>query len=110
MKTVLSALVCLALALLLVVGSRADDKDKDKEVTLKGKICCAKCELKESPKCATVIQVKEDGKEVVYYLDDKAGKKYHSKICQEAKDGVIKGKKSEKDGKKIITVSELEFK
>jgi hypothetical protein len=108
MKTVLSALVCLALALLLAVGTRADDKDK--EVTLKGKICCAKCELKEAAKCATVIQVKEDGKEVVYYFDDKAGKKYHSKICQEAKEGMVKGKKSEKDGKKIITVSELEFK
>jgi hypothetical protein len=112
MKAALSVLAYLAVALVLVVSVQADDKDKDKGgvVTLKGKICCAKCELKEEPKCMTVIVVKEDGKDVVYYLDDKAGKKYHKEICTEAKEGTIKGKKSEKDGKKIITVTELEWK
>src|SRR5262249_4411445 len=103
------ALVCLAVAVLLIANLQAEEK-KDKEVTLKGTICCAKCELKESAKCATVIKVKEDSKEVVYYFDDKAGKKYHSKICNEAKEGEVTGTTSEKDGKKIVTVSKLEFK
>ena len=39
--------------------------------TLKGTILCAKCELKETKECTTAIQVKEGGKTVTYYFDDK---------------------------------------
>src|SRR4051794_16547583 len=82
---------------------RADDK---KEVTLKGDITCAKCDLKlVKDKCATVIKVKENGKDVVYYFDDAGHKKYHGKVCTESKEGSVTGAVSEKDGKKIITVS-----
>jgi Family of unknown function (DUF6370) len=106
MKAALSVLATLAVALLLVTGLSADDKEK----TLKGTITCAKCDLKESAKCATVIKVKEDGKDVVYYLDEKAGKKHHSKICQTPMEGEVTGKISEKDGKKIVTATKVEFK
>jgi hypothetical protein len=77
---------------------------EDKEVTLKGTILCAKCELKESKKCQNAIRVKEDGKDVVYYLKDQGGKaKYHKDICQGPKEGSVTGKVSEKEGKKYIT-------
>jgi hypothetical protein len=93
---------CLALALVLTAGLRADDK----EVTLKGTLCCAKCILKEADKCTNAIKVKEDGKDVVYLLDDKGAKeKYHKEICQSEKEGSVKGTVSTKDGKKYIKPS-----
>jgi hypothetical protein len=111
MKTAWTMMLGLAVALLLVVGARADD-EKKKEVTLKGKICCAKCELKEEgrTKCHTVIVAKDkDDKEVTYYFDDEGSKKNHKKICTEAKNGKVTGTVEEKDGKKWITVSKVEF-
>jgi hypothetical protein len=91
------------LGLVLVVGARADDK----EVTLEGKITCAKCDLKLQDKCATVIKTK-DGK--VYYFDTDSHKKNHKTICQEAKDGTVTGTVSKEGDKEIIKVSKVDFK
>jgi hypothetical protein len=106
MKAALSTVVGLAVLLALMVKVQARE---DKEVTLEGKITCAKCDLGESDKCATVIKVEKDGKDVVYYFDNDGHKKNHSKVCQTAKKGKVTGKLSEKDGKKIVTVSKVEF-
>ena len=93
--------VVLGLAVALVVAAHVSAADK--EVTLKGTILCAKCELKETEKCTNAIRVKEDGKEVVYYFDDKGNKEsYHKKICQKTAEGSVTGTVSEKDGKKYI--------
>jgi len=105
LRTILSLAFAVCLVGLATVA-RADDK----EVTLKGDITCAKCYLKLADKCATVIKVKESGKDVVYYFDEAGHKKYHSKVCTESKEGSVTGKVSEKDGKKIITVSKVEYK
>jgi len=91
----------------LVVGVNAQEK---KETTLTGDICCAKCELKESKTCYTVIRVKEKGKDVVYWFDEKAQKEYHKEICQTPKEGTVTGVVTEKDGKKWVKVSKVEFK
>jgi hypothetical protein len=99
------ATLCLGLVLSFV---GADEKKK--EVTLEGKITCAKCDLGVEKKCATVIVAKEDGKDVTYYFDAKGDKANHKEICQSAKDGKVTGTVSEKDGKKWITVSKVEFK
>ncbi len=105
MRAAFSLALGLAVAMVVVAKVAADDK----EVTLKGTITCAKCDLKVEKKCATVIKVSEDGKDVVYYLDDESGKKNHKKICTEAKKGSVTGKVSEKDGKKIVTATKVEF-
>ena len=105
MRAAFSLALGLAVALVVVAKVAADDK----EVTLKGTITCAKCDLKKEKKCATVIKVTEDGKDVVYYLDDESGKKNHQKICQSPTKGSVTGKVSEKDGKKIVTASKVEF-
>jgi hypothetical protein len=92
----------------LIGGLRAEDK---KEVTLKGTILCAKCALKEAKKCTTAIQVKQDGKTVTYYFDDKGNKEeYHEEVCGGAKkEGSVTGTVFEKDGKKWIKPSKVEY-
>ncbi|MFN4259657.1 MAG: DUF6370 family protein [Gemmataceae bacterium] len=104
----IATMLGLGLLLVAVVGLSAAD-DKAKPVTLTGKITCAKCELGITPTCATVIQVKEEGKDVVYFFDAKSNKQYHKEICVSAKPGSVTGVVSEADGKKTITVSKVKF-
>jgi hypothetical protein len=99
----------MALALVgLVLGSA---RAEDKEVTLKGKVLCAKCELKEGNKCQTAIKVKEDGKDVVYYFLDKGNKEeYHEEVCGGGvKEATVVGVVTEKDGKKWIKPKKVEY-
>ena len=86
-------------------------QEKGKEVTLKGAILCAQCALKEADKCTNAIQVKEGDKLVTYYFADKGdGESYHAEVCGGArKEGTVVGKVSEKDGKKIITPTKVEY-
>lgn len=96
-----------------VVGLHAADKEKEKEkeVTLKGTLVCAKCTLKQEKACTTAIMVKEGDKEVTYLLADKGNKEeYHEPICGGAKKGgTVVGVVSEKDGKKWITPKKVEY-
>jgi hypothetical protein len=103
----LLGVVLAAIALLAVVGLV---QAADKEVTLKGKITCARCELKKEKACATVIVVEEGGKEVVYYFDAASHKKHHGEICKESKEGEVTGVVSEEGGKRVIKVSKVSFK
>ena len=107
MKAASGMVFGVAVVLALVVGVQA--REEGKEVTLTGKITCAKCDLKETDKCQTVIKVEKDGKDVVYYFDKDGSKKHHGKICTEAKKGKVTGKVVEKDGKKTITVTKVVF-
>ena len=98
-----------ALALLCLFTARTQAADK--EVTLKGQIMCAKCELKQAKKCMTVIQVKEDGKDVTYWFLDKGNKEaYHEPVCGSGrKAGTVIGVVTEKDGKKWVTPKKVEY-
>ncbi len=97
-----------AVALVLAIVVTAAQARPD-EMTLKGTITCAKCDLGVEPKCATVIKVKEGDKDVVYYFDTKGDKANHGKICKSPKEGTVTGTVAEKDGKKWITVSKVEW-
>ena len=82
----------------------------DKEETLKGTITCAKCDLKKEKACATVIVVKADKEEKVYYFDKESHGKNHKTVCTEAKEGTVTGTTG-KDGDKLtVKVSKVEFK
>jgi hypothetical protein len=86
---------------------RADDT---KEVTITGEGKCAKCILKETDKCQTAIQTKEDGKTVTYYLAaNDISKDFHEDVCKEAKKVTATGTVKEVDGKKELTVSKIEL-
>ena len=83
----------------------------DKEVTLKGKILCGKCTLKQAKKCATVIKVKEDGKDMIYWFLENGNKEeYHEEVCGGGeKEGTVTGTVSEKDGKKWIKPKDVKY-
>lgn len=114
MRSILSSALVLLATGTLVVGVRAGDAKKDnpkKEVTVKGTILCAKCALKETAKCTTAIQAKEGDKLVTYYLDDKGhSEKYHDAVCGgDRKPGVVTGTATEKDGKRWIRPTKVEY-
>lgn len=112
MRKLFPLLAVTAMVAGLTLVARAAD---DKEVTITGDGVCAKCALKEKKTCQNVVTVKEDGKEVKYYLAaNPVSKKYHgsSGICQASTDAPIKtkvvGTVKEEDGKKVITASSIE--
>ncbi len=109
MRVLLTSTFLLALGILVLGGVQAGEKEK--VVTLKGTITCAKCDLGVEKKCMTVIVVKEgkDKKDVTYYLDEKAGKANHKTICQAPMAGSVTGVVSTKDDKKVITASKVTF-
>jgi hypothetical protein len=100
------ALLFVSALLLAVVTVQAEDK----EVKLEGTVCCAKCELKQGDSCNAVLVVKEGEKEHVYYFDTASQEKFGKDCCKEKKAGTVTGTTAEKDGKKWITVSKVEFK
>jgi hypothetical protein len=107
MRLIATFLSVFALVGVLALTAQAADK----EVTLKGKIMCGKCALKQTKKCATVIKVNEDGKDVVYWFLDKGTKEeYHEEVCGGAvKEGTVVGTVSEKDGKKWIKPKDVKY-
>jgi hypothetical protein len=104
MKLTRTAVLSLAMVFALVLAVQASE-----EKTLKGTITCAKCDLKKSDKCATVIVVKEGDKDVVYYLDDASGKKNHKEICQSPKKGTVKGDVKKDGDKMTVKATEVKF-
>lgn len=107
MKMIASAVMGVA----MLVGAAATLRAED-QVTLKGKITCAKCDLAVDgvKSCATVIVVEKDGKDVVYYFDKDSHKKHHGEVCKAGKPGEVTGTVKEDDGKKVIAVKEVKFK
>jgi hypothetical protein len=77
------------LGLAVVVCQSSGAQEKGKEVTLKGKICCPKCELETAKTCGTVVVVKKDNKDIIYTFDTDSNKKYHDDICTSAKQGTV---------------------
>lgn len=85
----------------------ADDKAETK--TLKGTLTCTKCALKETKACGHALIVKQDGKEIKYYLVDKGGKEpYHGAVCREDKPATVTGKVVEKNNKHYIEAPKVE--
>ena len=107
LTTSLAGLLLLALA----TPALADDKDneaKGKEVTITGEGKCAKCILKEADKCQTVIETKEEGKTVKYYLaKNDVSENFHEDVCEAAKKVKATGTVKEVDGKKELTASKI---
>lgn len=98
-------LLSLACALGLVTLGWADDEKK--EVTLKGDVTCAKCELKKTDKCNAVVIVKDGDKEEIYFFDKASNDKHGDDCCKERRKATIVGTVKEKDGKKWVAVTKI---
>ena len=81
------------------------------EKTITGTAKCAKCLLKESETCQTVIQVEgKNGKMTTYYVvDNDKAKAFHGTVCKEAKKVTATGVVKKVDGKLEITVSDIKL-
>jgi hypothetical protein len=99
----------IVVVVLAMLGLAGLAQAEDKEVTLKGKMTCAKCSLKQTEKCQNALIVTEDGKEVTYLLaDNEVSKAAHEGVCKTTKEDVsVTGVVSEADGKKIITPTKI---
>ena len=92
------------LALALTLPSWAGDK----QVTIAGEAKCAKCALKETDKCQSVIQVEKGGKTVTYYLvQNDVSKAFHKNVCSETKKATAIGTDKEVDGKHQFTATKI---
>ena len=79
-----------------------------KTVTITGEGKCGKCSLKETETCQNVIQTKEDGKTVTYYIaKNDVADAFHKNVCQATKKVTAKGTVKEVHGKKEFTVTEI---
>ncbi|HLH56170.1 MAG TPA: DUF6370 family protein [Verrucomicrobiae bacterium] len=94
--------------LLLALATSTTALAAEKDVTLQGEAKCAKCSLHEADKCQTVIQTKEDGKTVTYWVkQNDVAKNFHKEICSDSKKVKATGKVEEVDGKKKITLAKI---
>jgi len=81
----------------------------DESVTVTGEAKCAKCSLKETKECQTVIQTEKDGKTVTYYLaDNETSKPFHKKVCEESKKVTATGTVKEVNGKMELAAKKIE--
>ena len=106
MQTAWFTLLGFVLALGLVATVEAQG---DKEAKVAGSVTCAKCDLNQEKKCTTVVVEKSGDKSIIYYFDAESHKTHHAGVCKAAKKGTVFGKVSEKDNKKIIAVTKIDF-
>jgi hypothetical protein len=99
----------IAALLLLAFATPTFAADKPKEKTITGEAKCAKCMLKETDKCQTVIQVEgKNGKTVTYYLtDNDVAKAFHENVCKAAKKVTATGTVKKEGEKREFTASKI---
>ncbi len=110
MRFILASLMMLGMSVVLFSSATAGDKkEENKEVTLKGKVCCAKCELGETKACETVIVVKEGEKSVTYFFSKASHKEHHDAICAAAKSGTVVGPVTVEGKRKVVDAKKVTF-
>ena len=83
------------------------------DMTLTGKVMCAKCTLKaaDAKECQNVLVVTDDGgKTSQYYVVKNDVSQTFGHACKGEKPAVVTGQVAEKDGKMWITASKMEEK
>ncbi len=111
MKKTPLLLAAVAGLLILAFATPVFAAEKSKERTITGEGKCAKCMLKETEKCQSVIQVEnKKGKTVTYYLtENDVSKAFHQNVCKEAKKVTATGTVKKVGGKNELTVSKIEL-
>jgi len=107
MKSRLLVAIALVAALGFATAAFAED------VTVSGKVACAKCMLKkaDAKACQDVLVVSgEKGATTDYYIVKNAVSEKFGHVCSGEKAATVTGAVSEKDGKKWITPSKMDAK
>ncbi|HEX4823782.1 MAG TPA: DUF6370 family protein [Candidatus Polarisedimenticolaceae bacterium] len=103
-------IVRLLLALVAIIGLASLTFAGDaKDVTVTGKLVCAKCALKvEGQKeCQNVIVATVDGKETQYYVAKNKVAEEFGHVCKGEKNVVATGKVTQKDGKNWLDATKI---
>lgn len=78
-------------------------------VKITGTATCAKCTLKVSADCETVIITQTGGvKEILEVANNKVAKDFHEKICRGVANVEAEGEIIKQDGRKTITLTKIE--
>jgi len=97
----MKTLQLLALSLAFALPAFAED--------LKGEATCAKCNLKTADKCTLALTIEKDGKkETILAENNDVAKGFHKEICKDTKAVKAEGTVTEKDGKKVVTLTKIE--
>ncbi len=97
-----------ALAAVLLAGVPAFAEHH--EVTVEGKILCAKCTLKkdDATECQNVLVVDKKDGTTEYYLVKNDVAEAFGHVCQGKKPAVVTGTVEEKDGKTWLTATKMD--
>ena len=111
MKKVSQLLTGIVAGLVLAALATPAFAAEGKEKTIKGEAKCAKCALKESSKCQTVIETEgKDGKKVSYYLvNNDVAKAFHENVCSAPKKVTATGTVKKVDGKEEMEVTKIDI-
>ncbi len=109
MKRITSSVLAGVAALMMLAFAVSAFADAE-TVTITGMGKCAKCALHQADKCQNVVEVEKDGKTTTYWLTgDKSKAFHHDNLCQDTKKVTVTGTVEEKDGKKVMTVTEIKL-
>ena len=82
----------------------------DKTVTITGSAACAKCTLQETKDCQATVTAKEDGKDVMYYLQNNdVAKKFGKQFCKDRKNVKVTGSVQKVGDKLELIPTEMEL-
>ncbi len=95
----------------VVVALSFSASAKEKELTISGLGCCAKCALKEKDvtACQNAITVEKAGKKTVYYLTGDVSKDFHKHLCTTTAKVKATGTVKEVNGKQELAVTKIEL-
>lgn len=104
----LAVLVVALLGVVFVGGALAGETGE--QVTLEGKVMCAKCTLKDGDfkDCQTVLQVQHGDETVNLYVVENDVADAFGHVCTGAKMAKVTGTVAEKDGRQWITPTSME--
>jgi hypothetical protein len=116
MNTKLKFLLALAIAGVVALQSAVAAKPgkPGKEQTLTGEAKCAKCALKETDTCQTVVvtENKKGKTQTVYLEQNDVAKKFHENVCKETKKVSLTGtlkKGEDKKAKATFAATKIEL-